>query len=71
MYLGFVYKLVVGWLLFWKVVRVVEGARLESVCMRKYTGGSNPPLSGVKYKNHFPLVDIAVKNGFYDPRHLG
>ncbi len=31
--------------LFWRDVRVVEGARLEGVCARESTGGSNPPLS--------------------------
>src|SRR5690554_4919378 len=30
---------------FWRDVRVVEGARLEGVCARESTGGSNPPLS--------------------------
>ena len=30
---------------FWRDVRVVEGARLESVCARKSTEGSNPSLS--------------------------
>ena len=31
--------------LFWRVVRVVEGARLESVYTRKGIEGSNPSLS--------------------------
>ena len=30
---------------FWRVVRVVEGARLESVYTRKGIEGSNPSLS--------------------------
>ena len=29
----------------WRVVRVVYGARLESVCIRKGAEGSNPSLS--------------------------
>ncbi len=32
-------------LFFWRDVRVVDGARLESVCALTSTGGSNPPLS--------------------------
>ena len=36
---------VIVFFLFWRDVRVVEGARLEGVCARESTGGSNPPLS--------------------------
>ena len=36
---------VIVFFLFWRDVRVVEGARLECVCARESTGGSNPPLS--------------------------
>ena len=33
----------------WRGVRVVDGATLERLCGRKSTGGSNPPLSAIKY----------------------
>ena len=31
----------------WRVVRAVEGARLESVCTGNRTEGSNPSLSAI------------------------
>ena len=36
---------------FWRVVRVAEGARLESVYARKCIEGSNPSLSATKSKS--------------------
>ena len=33
----------------WRDVRVVEGARLESVCRGNSTVGSNPTLSAILY----------------------
>ena len=35
-------------LILWRDVRVVEGARLESVYVRKCIGGSNPPLTAIQ-----------------------
>ena len=37
----------------WRDVRVAEGARLESVCIRNGTVGSNPTLSA---KLLFPII---------------
>ena len=36
----------------WRGVRVVEGARLESVCRGNLTEGSNPSLSASTYKSN-------------------
>ena len=33
----------------WRDDRVAEGARLESVCTRKCTEGSNPSLSAISF----------------------
>jgi len=45
---------------FWRGVRVVEGARLESVYTRKGIAGSNPALSAFNFLiiiKGFPLFD--------------
>jgi len=36
---------------FWRGVRVVEGARLESVYTRKGIAGSNPALSAIELRS--------------------
>ena len=41
---------------FWRGVRVVEGARLESVCRGNLTEGSNPSLSASTF-NHNNLAE--------------
>ena len=40
----------------WRGVRVVEGARLESVYTRKGIAGSNPALSALRHKSKFTLL---------------
>ena len=45
----------------WRDVRVAEGARLESVCIRNGTVGSNPTLSA----NGFRGVSRSFKFSFF------
>ncbi len=40
----------------WRVVRVVEGARLESVCTGNCIEGSNPLLSAKSYSMHVLII---------------
>ena len=47
-------------MLFWRDVRVVEGTRLEVVCARKGTEGSNPSLS----------VPGPMQGRFFEPRQI-
>ena len=50
----------------WRDVRVVEGARLESVYVRKCIGGSNPPLTAIQIfsflnlKSSFKLIYFEI-----------
>ena len=51
---------------FWKDVRVVEGARLEGVCAREGTEGSNPSLSAF-YNDSFDESRCYARHCFRTP----
>ena len=53
----------VRFLFFWRDVRVVEGTRLESVCARKSTEGSNPSLSAIISYTRLTEVRIVDLSG--------